>query len=118
MSTWPKGGHDILWNLIFFQSQTALSFIRMVRHDIDVQGVKKILEKVIAKKVPQELADLDLGESLDKAKKLIEGNALKGNVKDWSHFALVGIKADIQLVLQPLKKLQKEIRILCLISLK
>ena len=63
------------------QSQTALSFIRMVRHDIDVQGVKKILEKVNAKKVPQELADLDLGESLDKAKALIEGNALKGNVK-------------------------------------
>ena len=47
--------------MIFFQSQTALSFIRMVRHDIDVQGVKKILEKVIAKKVPQELAELDLG---------------------------------------------------------
>ena len=56
----------------------------MVRHDIDVQGVKKILEKVIAKKVPQELADLDLGESLDKAKTLIEGNAMKANVKhDW-----------------------------------
>ena len=56
----------------------------MVRHDIDVQGVKKILEKVIAKKVPQELAELDLGECLDKAKALIEGNALKGNVEhDW-----------------------------------
>ena len=63
------------------QSQTALSFVRMIRHDIDVQGVKKILEKVIAKKVPQELADLDLRESLDKAKALIESNALKGDVK-------------------------------------
>ena len=45
--------------------------------------------------MPQELAELDLGESLDKAKALIEGNALKGDVKhDWWVFfwaKLVGV---------------------------
>ena len=55
--------------------------IRRVRHDIEVKAVRKTLEKVIAKKLVSELASLDLEDSIDAAKKLIEGNALKGKVK-------------------------------------
>ena len=62
-------------------SKAALAFIRRVRHDIEVKDVRKTLEKVIAKKLTQELAGLDLTDSIDQAQKLIEGNALKGDVK-------------------------------------